>query len=85
MGALLNVGSIEFVEWGIKLIVNQLEEAQERIYKEALSILNEASLIPACLDSIITRKPYEILSRLGTKGKEILLRFLNRPSGFKYV
>lgn len=85
MSTLLQAGIVDFYDWGIKLIVKQLEEGQERIYKEALSILNEASFNSACLDSIISRKPYEILMKMGVKGKELLLRFLSRSSGFKYV
>ena len=84
MTTLLRAGIPDFYEWGIKLIVKQLDEG-ERIYKEALQILNEASNNPIYLDSIISRKPYESLVRMGTKGKELLLRFLSRSSGFKYV
>ena len=59
----------------------------------ALSVLDEAADESACLDSIIQKKCFEQLLNFPEasaikhpeKGNNLLMRFLSRSSGFKYV
>lgn len=59
----------------------------------ALSVLDEAADESACLDSMIAKKCYDLLIDFPSlaavkspeKGNNLLMRFLSRSTGFKYV
>lgn len=75
----------DFSDWGVKLLVNQLSDEDTLVSGVALNILDEATDDNACLDSVITKKPYEALEKMGRQGKDLLLRFLSRTGGYRYL
>eukprot|EP01102_Stenamoeba_stenopodia_P001967 TRINITY_DN11778_c0_g1_i1.p2 TRINITY_DN11778_c0_g1~~TRINITY_DN11778_c0_g1_i1.p2 ORF type:complete len:1167 (-),score=309.88 TRINITY_DN11778_c0_g1_i1:109-3609(-) len=85
LGYLLRSGATAFPDWGIMFLVKQLSDEHGKVVIEALQVLDEACDDIECLESLIARKPN--LMNLGKegKGKEIMIRFLSRNSGFQYL
>jgi hypothetical protein len=71
----------------------QLADTDSKVALVALSVLDEAADDSACLDSIIKKGCFEQLvnfpemstTKYPEKGNNLLMRFLSRSSGFKYV
>eukprot|EP01104_Vermistella_antarctica_P020383 TRINITY_DN869_c5_g1_i1.p1 TRINITY_DN869_c5_g1~~TRINITY_DN869_c5_g1_i1.p1 ORF type:complete len:770 (+),score=198.04 TRINITY_DN869_c5_g1_i1:303-2312(+) len=79
---LLRSGTASYSEWGVKLLVEQLNDQDDKISQTALMVLEEAADQTKCLDALINRRP--ALQSHGKKGKDLMIRFLSRPTGFKY-
>lgn len=85
MGILLRAGVQDFSSWGVELLVRQLNDGDVKVTKSALSILDEACDEVEYLDSLIATKP-SVLLKLGLPaGKDLWLRLLSRPHGFKLL
>jgi rapamycin-insensitive companion of mTOR len=78
---LLRAGVSGFPNWGVKFLVKQLADSDRNVVGIALSVLDEACDDTECLESLIGRRPN--LQDMGQPGKDLLLRFLTRPSGFQ--
>jgi hypothetical protein len=71
----------------------QLADTDSKVALVALSVLDEAADESACLDSMIAKKCYDLLVDFPSqatikspeKGHNLLMRFLSRSTGFKYV
>eukprot|EP01094_Clydonella_sp_ATCC50884_P020972 TRINITY_DN4492_c0_g1_i1.p1 TRINITY_DN4492_c0_g1~~TRINITY_DN4492_c0_g1_i1.p1 ORF type:complete len:1201 (+),score=424.78 TRINITY_DN4492_c0_g1_i1:147-3605(+) len=93
MRVLLRANVSGFHEWGVHLLVKQLADTDSKVALVALSVLDEAADDSACLDSIIKKGCFEQLVNFPEmsevkhpeKGNNLLMRFLSRSSGFKYL
>mmetsp|Transcript_15192 Transcript_15192/g.45499 ORF Transcript_15192/g.45499 Transcript_15192/m.45499 type:complete len:1087 (+) Transcript_15192:76-3336(+) len=77
---LLRSGVNGFPEWGIKLLVRQLADADTKVTTQALTVLDEAADDMECLEALIGRAPN--LLDMGPGGQALMIRFLARSSGF---
>ena len=84
IGVLFKKGLPDFSQWCIVLLVQQLGDSNSKIASTALSILHECAEDPECLESIIARKPYELLNQVDS-GHTLLVRLLSTTAGFRYV
>lgn len=84
MGTLYKKGINDFSDWCIILLVQQLADGDKKIANTALNMLNDCAEDNACLQSIISQKPYNVLSSLDN-GNSLLLKMLSLTTGFKYV
>ena len=82
---LMRSGVSDFSEWGIKFLVQRLSDSSQKVSSFALGILNEAACNTVFLESLINKKPVDILLGMGKAGKDLLTRFLSRSSGFSLV
>jgi len=80
---LLRAGVSGFADWVIKLLVKQLSDEDPKVVNEALSILDEACDDTECLESMIAKRPK--LTDMGEKGKNLVIRFLSRSTGFAFL
>jgi rapamycin-insensitive companion of mTOR len=85
LGFLLRSGVAAFSDWGVMFLVKQLSDEHGKVVLEALQVLDEACDDVECLESLITRKPNLVNLGKDGKGKEIMIRFLSRNSGFTYL
>eukprot|EP01132_Coremiostelium_polycephalum_P001142 gene1142-1449_t len=83
MRSLLRSGVQDFSNWGIDLLVQQLNDQDAKVSALALNVLDEACDDPQGLEALILLKPP--LLKLGKPGKSLLLRFLSRPTGLSYL
>jgi len=83
MRFLLRSGVQDFSNWGIELLVQQLNDSDPKVSALSLNVLDEACDDYGCLEVLILLKPP--LLKLGKAGKSLLLRFLSRPSGLSYL
>jgi len=83
MRVLLRAGVQDFYDWGVDFLVKQLNDQDAKVAQLSLSILDEASDEGESLDSLISKKPQ--LLKMGEAGKNLMLRFLSRSAGFKYL
>eukprot|EP01114_Cavostelium_apophysatum_P016624 TRINITY_DN4775_c0_g1_i1.p1 TRINITY_DN4775_c0_g1~~TRINITY_DN4775_c0_g1_i1.p1 ORF type:complete len:1113 (-),score=304.93 TRINITY_DN4775_c0_g1_i1:63-3401(-) len=84
MRVLLRAGVQDFSEWGVEFLVKQLNDPDAKVAQIALNILDEACDEVECMEVLIAKKPPHLL-KMGEAGKNLALRFLSRPSGFKYL
>ena len=83
--ALMRSGVSDFTEWGVRFLVQKLSDENTRVSSFALGILEEAACNTSLLDSLISKRAFDVLSTMGKPGKELLTRFLSRTTGFSYV
>ncbi|EGG19480.1 cytosolic regulator of adenylyl cyclase [Cavenderia fasciculata] len=83
MRYLLRSGAHDFSNWGVELLVAQLNDPDTKVSQLALNVLDEACDDPNGLDSLIHLQPP--LLKLGKNGKSLMLRFLSRKSGLDYL
>ena len=81
---LLRAGVSEFCIWGVKFLVKQLADTDKNVTSQALSVLDEACDETDCLEALISRYPTSpSLDSMGQAGKDLLVRFLGRSSGYE--
>ncbi|KAN0036442.1 hypothetical protein ACTFIV_001735 [Dictyostelium citrinum] len=78
---LLRSGVQDFSNWGVELLVQQLNDVDAKVSALSLNVLDEACDDPSCLEVLIDLKPN--LLKLGKPGKSLLLRFLSSPKGLE--
>ncbi|EGC39137.1 cytosolic regulator of adenylyl cyclase [Dictyostelium purpureum] len=78
---LLRSGVQDFSNWGIELLVQQLNDTDTKVSGLSLNVLDEACDDQLCLEELIDLKPN--LLKLGKQGKSLLLRFLSSPKGLE--
>lgn len=94
---LFRAGVSEFSVWGIKFLVKQLADTDKNVIDQALQVLDEACDDTECLEALIQRNPttppldqMHLAGKEGQAGREmvqagkdLLVRFLTRQSGFE--
>eukprot|EP01113_Clastostelium_recurvatum_P028085 TRINITY_DN3400_c0_g1_i6.p1 TRINITY_DN3400_c0_g1~~TRINITY_DN3400_c0_g1_i6.p1 ORF type:complete len:774 (+),score=142.03 TRINITY_DN3400_c0_g1_i6:4056-6377(+) len=83
MKVLLRAGVQQYNDWGVDLLVNQLNDPDPKVGLVALSVLDEACDDIVCMEALIRLRPS--LLKHGKPGKSLMLRFLSRSSGIKYL
>ncbi|EFA85309.1 cytosolic regulator of adenylyl cyclase [Heterostelium album PN500] len=83
MRFLFRAGVQDFCHWGVDFLVQQLNDADNKVAILALNVLDEACDDPDCFETLINLKPP--LLKLGKPGKSLLLRFLSRTNGLNYL
>jgi len=73
-----------FHDWGVKFLVAKLGDEDGKVAKLALDVLDEAADDVDCLESLVTRNP-NLLSNGLKGGKDLMMRFLTRRSGFQVL
>jgi hypothetical protein len=91
MRVLLRSNTASFYQWGIDFLVKQLVlDTDAKVRALALAIVDEACDDISCMDSLIEQRGLErplrdVLPELGKGGKELLMRMLSRPLGYKLL
>eukprot|EP00002_Diphylleia_rotans_P005434 TRINITY_DN1456_c0_g1_i3.p1 TRINITY_DN1456_c0_g1~~TRINITY_DN1456_c0_g1_i3.p1 ORF type:complete len:936 (-),score=158.70 TRINITY_DN1456_c0_g1_i3:822-3629(-) len=80
---LWRAGVSDFAKWGIELLVTQVYDPDHEVAQAALMVLDEACDELDCLDCLISKRPN--FHHMGQPGKNLMLRLLSTPSGFRYL
>jgi len=83
MRVLLRAGVAMYHDWGITLLVQQLNDTDAKVAQVALSVIDEACDETACLEAVVRHNPP--LTRHGKNGKNLMLRFMSSTNGLKLL
>ncbi|KAJ3020885.1 hypothetical protein HKX48_009567 [Thoreauomyces humboldtii] len=81
--AILQLGTPDFSQWGIQLLVTQLYDPSIEVCERAVMVLDQACNDRRNLESVVNLRPS--LDHLGQAGNPLLLRFLSTTVGFHYL